>query len=393
MDKDICMGCKSKKKLTAFNYAGFKVNTDSFHAYPERINKGKLKGTQETHFICVDCVNKLTITCEVHGTLDGKFSMGVPPSCKLCPEEKIEADKEATRQKYWQDAYPDLVDNLRLKLIYLRGALAYQLMKADGDVSQSELDSIKELAEWTCDTSQEADTFYKGALDVKNKSLQSNTLLELCYQLKHKKHNINTVKFLFKISASDDSLDRAEYNFIRKISLIFKLNIPKFEDLAETLNVQTGNAQKDRIVKTTGDVLVTVGKGVLIAGGVLITVLGEIFDSINTSQGSNEKNYSHNSDTPKQRKRNSSTPNKKKTSSTQNISKYIAPGTRKDKCCTCEFWQGERKLEGSLSVRSISFKDGNTRGQCINRESPYRNSKTRRVTDGCSKWKKWGVLN
>jgi uncharacterized tellurite resistance protein B-like protein len=374
MSKDICMGCKAKKKLTAFNYAGFKVNADSFHAYPERINKGKLKGSQETHFICVDCVNKLTITCKAHGKIEGKFSMGVPPSCKLCPEEKIETDKEAIRQKYWQNTYPELVDNLRLKLIYLRGALAYQLMKADGDVSQSELDIIGELAKWTCDSDSEGDIFYKGALDVKKKSLKLNVLLDLCHQLKHKKHNINTVKFLFKISASDDSLDRAEYNFIRKISLIFKLNIPKFEDLAETLNVQTGNAQKDRIVKTTGDVLVTVGKGALIVGGVLIGILSTILENSNTSQTT---------------QRGSRT---KAKGANRAKGKFIVPGSRQH-CCTCEFWIGERKLENKLSTRAISYIDPKIVGECINKDSDYKYSKNRNLHAKCSKWVKWCALN
>lgn len=374
MTKDICMGCKAKKKLTAFNYAGFKVNGDSFHAYPDRINKGKLKGTQETHFICVDCVNKLTVTCKVHGIIGGKFSMGIPPSCKHCPEEKNENSKEDVRQKYWQESASDIVDNQRLKLIYLRGALAYQLMKADGDVSQSELDTVKKLSEWACDTSKEGNTFYKGALDVKNKSLKLDTLLDLCHQLKHKKHNINTVKFLFKISAADDSLDRAEYNFIRKVSLIFKLNIPKFEDLAETLNIQTGNAQKDRIVKTTGDVLVTVGKGALIVGGVLISILSTIIESSNASQT-----------TQRSSRTNAKGANKVK-------GKYIVPGSRQH-CCTCEFWIGERKLENKLSTRAISYEDAKTKGQCVNKNSPYFRSKVRNVNAKCSKWAKWGALN
>lgn len=380
MSKDICMGCKAKKKLTAFNYAGFIVNAGLFHAYPERINKGKLKGSQETHFICVDCVNKLTITCKVHGTLDGKFSMGVPPSCKLCCEEKIEVEREATRQKYWQDAAPDLVDNQRLKLIYLRGALAYQLMKADGDISQSELDSVKEVAEWTCDTSIEADTFYKGALNVKKKSLKLNILLDLCHQLKNKKQNINTVKFLFKISASDDSLDKAEYNFIRKVSLIFKLNIPEFKNLASSLNVETSNAKQDQIIKVTGDVLTAAGKGVILVGGFLVKLLGEIIEAGNVSTGNNVKKS-----LPK------SNANKKANSSKSSNRKKIWVSRDRKSCCTCEYWAGSREPFGN-SIRGINYFDSNDRGKCLNNESPFRNSPPLHIHHRCSEWEVWRVL-
>lgn len=380
MSKDICIGCKAKKKLTAFNYAGFKVNADSFHAYPERINKGKLKGSQETHFICVDCVNKLTIVCNVHGKIDGKFSMGVPPSCKLCPEEKVAADKEATRQKYWQDTYPELVDNERLKLVYLRGALAYQLMKADGDVSQSEIDIIGELAKWTCDSDSEGEIFFKGALEVKNNSLKSNVLLDLCHQLKNKKHNINTIKFLFKISASDDSLDKAEYNFIRKVSLIFKLNIPEFKDLASSLSVETSNAKQDQVIKVTGDVLTAAGKGVILVGGFLIKLLGEIIETGNVSNGKATRKSLPKSNVNKQT-------NYSKSSNTKKI--WVSRDRKS--CCTCEYWSGPREPFGS-SIKGINYFDSNDRGKCLSNESPFRNSPPLRIHHRCSEWEVWRVL-
>lgn len=85
-----CMECGKKKGFMSVNYAGFNIKDNKYiHAFPERIKDLILPGNKNQDFLCADCASKRQVECSVHGIVsNGKFALGIPPTCKQCTEEK-----------------------------------------------------------------------------------------------------------------------------------------------------------------------------------------------------------------------------------------------------------------------------------------------------------------
>jgi protein-arginine kinase activator protein McsA len=72
-----CLECGKKKKVFAYNYAGFIVNESLV-----------LPGNKKKDFLCVECANKPKVTCVTHGPIHGRIEFGIVPTCQKCSHQK-----------------------------------------------------------------------------------------------------------------------------------------------------------------------------------------------------------------------------------------------------------------------------------------------------------------
>ncbi|WP_413701093.1 TerB family tellurite resistance protein [Psychromonas sp. KJ10-10] len=192
---------------------------------------------------------------------------------------------EKKTQIFWEENYPQAVDNVGVKLLFLRGMLSRALIHSDGDSNEKEIQFVNKLPKMIIgETKEKRDIFCAGIKCHHDKKISNLKVISLCSQLKNKSENRNTIKMLLKISVADGLLDKGEYTFIKQLAQLFELNIPDFDDLASTLNLDTSNLKKDKIIRTTGHVASKIGKGAIVVGGVLLTVLMKILDEADNSK-------------------------------------------------------------------------------------------------------------
>lgn len=396
-NKTLCIECQKPKSVTAFNYAGFDASKSGLHAYQGRIQAPILPGKRDTDFLCVDCANKLKVRCIKHGDIPGEFSMGVPPLCKQCETEYEEKKRNQAIQQYWKQNHPSIATHLSHKKLFLLGALAATVMKSDGEITEDEVETALRIFSKKSDLadSKEFKLFSRGAQSVKNKQLKFRQLLELCFQLKSKKHQLSIVKYLFRISASDGQLDKGEYQVIRRVAGSFGIKIPSFEELATRLNVETGHAARERQIEMVGNVIKTVGTGVAMAGGILVTLLSKMVESTNTPQNSRSSARSG----PLGSRANARQPQSQSRSSPKNTTRtdakektqtmiYGTVGSSYKNCVTCEYWDGSR--EAQKHTGAVKFPSKNNKGTCHNKATHHRQTSP---TTTCGKWEKWSKMH
>ena len=207
MSKKFCIQCGQKKGLMKYNYAGFVVQENDIHPYPERIMEIVLPGNKDEDFLCADCANRIKVYCSVHGLIDDCFTMGIPPRCSECVSDKKAEKDEKKLQSQWENLYPETVKNERLKLFCLRGALAQQLLSADNKVDEKELDAIQTLGpDITGRGKDEEEAFLAGYIKINRGEISSVDLLDLCQANDDDEGNKATILMLLKLAAADGYL-------------------------------------------------------------------------------------------------------------------------------------------------------------------------------------------
>ncbi|MBQ4830607.1 TerB family tellurite resistance protein [Alteromonas sp. MMG017] len=396
-NKTLCIECRKPKSATAFNYAGFDSSMSRLHVYQGRIQAPILPGIKDMDFLCVDCANKLTVRCIQHGDISAEFSMGVPPLCQFCKTEYQEKNRNQAIQRYWKEHHPSIAPHLSYKKLFLLGALAATVMKSDGEITENEVEAALRIFSKKKNFADRTDfkIFSTGVQSVNNKQLKFRQLLELCYQIKGKKQHLNIIKYLFRISASDGQLDKAEYQVIRQVAELFGIKTPSFEDLANRLNVETGHAARDRKIEMVGNVVKAVGTGVAVAGSLLLSLLSEMVESTTSSQNGRSSARPDPLDN-RTSARKTEKPSCSATRATQvNASKkkeqsiiYGTVGNSYKNCVTCEFWDGLR--EPQKYTGAVRFPSKNNKGTCQNKATHHRKTSP---TSTCSKWNKWSRIS
>lgn len=357
MANNECLTCQNKRKLIAFNYAGLDIRKSARHAFPERVIQEQLPGDKSKDFLCVDCANNLPITCSTHGEIDDTFSLGVSPQCFDCQSEKSNQDKLKEIDDFWLKNFPEAFEDKRLRLFYLRGALAGALAISDGAQDDREQEAIKKLSLDVTGKNQYGMTAFALAYKARlTRRIHNSDLLDLCFEQKVKKSNLATLKFLLKVAAADGFLDKEEFGFIQKVAERLDIEIPSYEKLADSLGLDLSNQKQEKLLQTTSKIATTIGLGALAVGGFAIDVL--------LGSGLNKR-----SKAPKKRESSGS----------------VVNGTGKN-CLTCSYWQGRRQTKGGYF---ITYSKSNDRGLCMVGTNKGREKK---AYQSCRGWSKWEQL-
>lgn len=242
---------------------------------------------------------------------------------------------------FWVAYFPEYKENKRFQELFIRAALVGYVFMADGDYNETEEDWLDYLYSILVKNDGDGKAFSDGLIEgicQDTSPLNESLLFTLCSQLHHRSRNLNTIKILLRAAKIDKKINEKEYMFIQKVARVLKINLPSMLDFENHLSQR--ESQSKKII-------------------------------------------------PKAKRKNKEKvlSNAKHKTRTQ---AYV--GASQKKCCTCEYWTGERKLANSLGTRGVNIKGGQIKGGCLNRESDYKNSRNRFANNTCAKWRVWVVL-
>jgi len=236
---------------------------------------------------------------------------------------------------------------------YVLAALNYFLAKVDGSIDDTEKSAIVPAVDRSglVTTRAEVDSYRKGTRDVAQKAVKLSDVMNLVSVFETSEEKVKLLKCLIHIASADGTLDKAEYSLIYDVAQSLTITIPKFDELAEKLNIATSNAARKRKFEVAGGVLKTVGKGVAATAALGISIAGLLIkESVMPSQGNN-----------RQPARNSATSKKPTQTAIRAKQRVMRKGNVN--CACCQYWHGDRKVEVSKKLVSVDLQ-GHPKGIC-----------------------------
>jgi uncharacterized tellurite resistance protein B-like protein len=236
---------------------------------------------------------------------------------------------------------------------YVLATLNYFLIKVDGDIDEREKASIVPAVDRSgfVSTSLEIESYKKGTRDVAQKAVKLPEVMGLTGVFETSEEKIKLLKCLIHISSADGTLDKAEYSLIYDIAESLTITIPKFDELAEKLNIDTGNAARKRKFEVAGGVLKTVGKGVAVTAALGISVIGLLIKESSTQPKGNRRQSP---------KKPTST---RKPIQSQNRNQKRPYRYRSKNCAYCRHWHGDREVDVKNKIVFVALQ-GQPRGIC-----------------------------
>ncbi|MBL3811120.1 TerB family tellurite resistance protein [Alteromonas macleodii] len=241
-------------------------------------------------------------------------------------------------------------------LCYVLSALTWSIAKADGAIQDEEKSEIPKIIEGlgVISTRSQLDSYLCGMRDVVKAQIKFHEVIRLLDVFQTKEQRFTLLRCLIKVASADGTLDKAEYTVITKVAQAFEISVPQFEQLADKLNIETGNAARKRKFEIASGVVKTVGKGAVITAAVGVALIAMLLIDGGKSSGrassrSNKKLTSSGNKEPKAQ-------------SHQTTTQYIhRKGGRK--CALCSHWRGDRQVNWKKNQVSVDA-SGQPRGAC-----------------------------
>ena len=243
-------------------------------------------------------------------------------------------------------------------LCYVLAALTWSIAKADGTIQDEEKSEIPKIIEGlgVISTRSQLDSYVCAMRDVVKGQIKFHEVMRLLEVFQTKEQRFTLLRCLIKVASADGTLDRAEYNIIAKVAQAFKISVPQFDQLADKLNIETGNAARKRKFEIASGVVKTVGKGAAITAAVGVALIAMLLTDGGKPSGraSSRSNKKPTSTGNKELKTQSSQP--------QSATQYVhRKGGRK--CALCAHWRGDRQVDWKKKQVAVNA-NGQPRGAC-----------------------------